>query len=103
PGGLGGTAAVTLVPNLINMVVGDTRTIQALNSSGQEVNGLSWSSSDTTVASLSTDDPPIITAVAPGHVTITAGDSSADLTVYSGYALPTGTVIWSAPGDGSGV
>jgi hypothetical protein len=93
----------TLVPSVVSMLVGQTRTLQALNSSGQEALGLTWTSSDTTVASLSTDDPPIITALAPGHVTITAGDSSADLTVYSGYALPTGTVIWSAPGDGSGV
>jgi hypothetical protein len=74
-----------------------------LNASGAVLTGLTWTASDTTVVSLSTDDPPIITALAPGHVSITAGDASADVTVYSGYALPTGTVIWSAPGDGTGV
>ncbi len=52
--------------------------------------------------SLSTSDPPILTAVAAGHVTITAGTASADVTVWAG-ALPLGTVIWSNPGDGSGV
>ncbi len=58
--------------------------------------------------SLSRDDPPILTALAAGHVTITAGMGSADVTVWDptllpGGTLPLGTVIWSNPGDGSGV
>jgi hypothetical protein len=93
----------TLVPSLLNLLVGQTRTIQALSPTGTPVTGLTWTSSDSTVVSLSTDDPPILTAVAPGHITITAGDSSSDVTVSSGFALPVGTIIWSAPGDGSGV
>jgi hypothetical protein len=93
---------ITLVPNLLNMVVGDTHTIQALNSAGQSITGLSWASSNPNVVSLSTDDPPILTAVAAGHVTITAGGASADVTV-SADLLPVGTVLWSNPGDGSGV
>jgi len=100
--GQGGTQ-VTLVPNVISMVVGDSRTIQAVDLNGSAVTGLTWTSSDTTVATLSTDDPPIITAVATGNVTITAGSASADVTVYAGPTLPVGTVIWSNPGDGSGV
>ncbi|HEX8817337.1 MAG TPA: hypothetical protein VF753_17720, partial [Terriglobales bacterium] len=35
------------------------------------------------------------------HVTITAGGASADVTVSPTLAL--GTVLWSNPGDGSGV
>jgi predicted secreted protein len=93
----------TIVPSVVSMLIGETRTLQALNSSGAVVQGLTWTSSDPTIVSLSQDDPPILTALSPGHVTITAGDSSADVTVYSGSALPTGTVVWSAPGDGSGV
>ncbi|HMD69818.1 MAG TPA: PQQ-binding-like beta-propeller repeat protein [Bryobacteraceae bacterium] len=64
--------------------------------------GLTWSTSDATVVSLSTDDPPVLTALAPGHVTILAGSASADVTVWAG-ALPVGTAVWSNPGDGSGV
>jgi len=94
---------VTLVPNVVSMVVGDTRGIQALDSNNQAVSGLTWTSSDTSIATLSSDDPPIITAVAPGNVTITAGGASTYVTVYAGPTLPTGTVIWSNPGDGSGV
>jgi hypothetical protein len=92
----------TVVPSAINMVVGDTRSIQALNSSSQPVTGLTWTSSNPNIVSLSTADPPVLTALAAGNVTITAGTGSADVTVYAG-ALPLGTVIWSNPGDGAGV
>ncbi|MGD0214915.1 MAG: IPT/TIG domain-containing protein [Terriglobales bacterium] len=97
-----GGNAVTLIPNMFNLVVGQTQTIQALNSSGQSVTGLTWTSSNPNVVSLSLDDPPILTALTAGHITITAGTASADVTVFS-TALPIGTVIWSNPGDGSGV
>lgn len=93
---------VTLSPSVLNLVVGDTRTIQATNQAGQMVTGLTWASSDSTMVSLSTADPPVLTALVPGHVTITAGAASVDVTVYAD-ALPTGTVIWSNPGNGSGV
>jgi hypothetical protein len=61
PGGSG----VTLVPNLLNMAVGDTHTIESLGSNGQPVTGLTWTTSDSTIVSLSTDNPPILTAVGP--------------------------------------
>ena len=92
------TNGVTLMPNLVNMAIGDTRTLQALDSNGQSVTGLTWTSSDTGVVSLSTDDPPVLTALAAGHVTIKAGSAATDVTVFSG-PLPTGTVIWSNPGS----
>jgi hypothetical protein len=41
--------------------------------------------------SLSTNDPPILTALAAGHVTITAGTGSADVTVST--VLPLGVFI----------
>ncbi len=102
-GPFSGSNSVTLVPNVINMLVGGTQSIEALNPNGQSVTGLTWTSSDTAVVTLSTDDPPIITAVGPGNATITAGNASADVTVWTGSTLTTGTVIWSNPGDGSGV
>jgi uncharacterized protein YjdB len=97
-----GGPSVTLVPNLLNLVVGQTHTIQALDAAGQLVKGLTWISSDSKIVSLSTDDPPVLTALAPGHVSILAGNASADVTVYAG-ALAVGTTIWSNPGDGAGV
>ncbi len=93
-----------LVPNLLNMAVGDTATVQASSLTGQPLTGLTWTSSDPTVVSLSTDDPPVLTAVAPGHVTIVAGTASIDVTVTDVSltgTLPIGTVIWSNPGPSS--
>lgn len=98
-----GSSPLTLTPNSIAMLVGNTHSIQALNAQGQSVTGLTWSSSDTTIVTLSTDDPPILTAVAGGRATISAGNASADITVYAGSSLPPGTVQWTNPGDGSGI
>lgn len=103
PPSLSTAPSVNINPNLLSMVVGETRSLQALDDTGNVLAGLTWASTNPTVATLSTDDPPIVTALAPGHVTITAGNASADLTVYPGPALPLGTVQWSIPGDGSGV
>ncbi len=85
------------------MFVGETGAIQALDAHSHPILGLTWTSTDTTVLSLSTEDPPVLTAIAPGHITVTAGDSSADVTVISGSALSPGDVLWSSPGDGSGI
>ena len=103
PPSLSGGTSVFLAPNFMSMVVGDTRSIQALDPTGQSVTGLTWTSSDTTVATLSTDDPPMITAVAPGSITLSAGSASASLDVFLGPTLPTGTKIWSNSGDGTPV
>jgi uncharacterized protein YjdB len=97
-----GGSTLTLNPNMLNLVVGETHTIDAVNPSGQEVTGLTWASSNSQIVSLSQDDPPILRALATGHVTITAGSASADINVYTG-PLSQGAVIWSNPGDGSGV
>jgi hypothetical protein len=99
----GGGPAVTITPSMVSMVVGDTRTVQAQDATGNPVTGLTWASSDPTIAVISVDDPPFITAVAPGHATVTGGSGSVDVTVYPGPYLPQGTIQWSIPGDGSGV
>src|SRR5439155_11637486 len=96
------SASVTLSPNVISMVAGETRSIQALNANYQPVAGLTWTCSDTTILTLSAGDPPVLTAVAPGNVTVFAGNASADVTVYP-RALPVGTVLWSIPSDSSSV
>jgi hypothetical protein len=98
-----GGSQLTLVPNVLTMTAGSSHSVQALNAQGQSVSGLTWASSDSTVVSLSTDDPPLLTAVAAGHATISAGMASLDATVIAGSSLPSGTVSWTNPGDGSGV
>jgi hypothetical protein len=61
--------AVTLVPNVVSLVEGETRTLQALSAGGQVVTGLAWTTSDANVVSLSSSDPPELTAVGAGRVT----------------------------------
>lgn len=93
---------VRISPVLANMVVGESRQMQAFDANGQPVTGLTWSSSDTNVAALSNVDPPVLTAISAGDVTITAGSGTAEITV-SATLLTTGTVLWSNPGTLSGV
>ncbi len=100
---VGSAPQITLSPNVVTLVAGEVRTLQALDTSGDPATGLAWTSSDTSVATLSTDDPPVITAVAPGRATIRAGSASADITVYNAGEMPLGTTLWSAPGPASGV
>ena len=42
----------------------------------------------------------MLSALATGHVTITAGNATADITVYAG-SLPVGTPVWSVPVSGN--
>ena len=72
--------------------------MQALNAAGQQVSATGWLSSNPNVVSLSTSDPPVLTALAPGRVTISAGSVTADVTVSAGSLQP-GTVRWSSPGN----
>ena len=102
----GSAPSVTLTPGMINMYIGETRGIRAIAANGSPVVGLTWASSNASIVSLSTDDPPILTASAAGHVTITAGDGKADIFVAAGLPpgspvpqFPDGTVRWSIPGD----
>ena len=61
------------------------------------MSGLELTTSNPSVASLSTDDPPVITAVAPGTAIVYVVGMPILVTVYSGTSLPAGTPIWSVP------
>jgi hypothetical protein len=101
------TGSGTVVPAMLNMVVGDSHTIQALDANGNPLTGLTWASSNSNIVSLSTDDPPILTAVAVGKATITAtnaaGTQFGSCSVTVTLSLSLGSVLWTNPGDGSGV
>jgi len=82
-------------PPSLSIVVGQVATVTAKDSQKQVVTGLSWSSSDPTIASVSDDG--FITGVAPGSTTVYGGNVPLPVTVYAGTSLPPGTVLWSAP------
>jgi hypothetical protein len=91
----------TVSPQTLNLLVGQSRTVSVTNASGAAVTGLQWTTSDSSVVSLSTDDPPVITAIAPGSATVHAGVVPVAVTVYAGSSLPSGTAPWSLPLTGS--
>jgi hypothetical protein len=91
-----GQTSLRIVPGTMNMLVGETQTLQVFDGdTGSIVTNVTWSISDPTVAEISTDNPPVLTTKAAGHATITAGDATGDLTVHQGSVLPEGTVRWS--------
>jgi hypothetical protein len=78
----------TLMPATVTLMVGDTRTLQALSAAGQQATGLTWTSSDPAVVSLSSQNPPVLPTVAAGSATITAGTATAAITVLDLGTLP---------------
>ncbi|HKF21771.1 MAG TPA: IPT/TIG domain-containing protein, partial [Candidatus Angelobacter sp.] len=97
------TPAFKLYPPSLSLVVGQTALATPKDSSGNPVTGLTWTTKDPNIVSLSSDDPPLITALAVGSATVYAGDVTLPVTVYPGTSLPPGTVLWSVPlGSGSG-
>jgi hypothetical protein len=84
-------------PQNIVLVVGQSRTVSVTDASGNTVRGLGWRTDDLTVVNLSTDEPPVITALAPGHATVWAGDVPFPVIVYAGDSIPSGAVMWSLP------
>ena len=106
--GLSNTAILNILdykvqPQDLNMVVGDSRTLLVTDLSGHPITGLGWATSDSTVVTLSTDDPPVITAVGVGSAKVWAGDIPVSVTVFATGSLPPGTPLWTLPvGSGSG-
>ena len=81
-------------PQYLNMLVGQTRTLTV---SGILSTQVVWRNSNPSVVSLSTDNPPVITAIAPGNAIVYAGVVPVPITVYAGSSLPSGTRIWTLP------
>jgi hypothetical protein len=93
---------VMLTPGTLNLLVGQRYTLRPVDSRGQLVTGLTWASSDPSVVKLSAGDPPVLTALAPGKVTITAGTGMAVVSVAGNMAGP-GTATWPNPDNGFGL
>ena len=95
-----GTASrISLAPATRTMVIEETSTLSLRDDFGVAVAGATWASSDPAIVSLSTDDPPVMTALASGEITITATKDSltseATITVATGTSLADGTTRWT--------
>lgn len=92
--------SLQITPGMVNMLVGDTQQFTAVDDQNQPRSDATWTVSDTTLASITTDASPVLTALAVGQVTLTAnvGALSAQVQVnIAGTALSAGTVRWSVP------
>ena len=99
---VGTATALGLTPTAKTLVADETTTLTLTDEFGAVVEAATWSSSDPSIVSVSLDDPPLLTALQPGTVTITAMKNAlsaqASLTVGSGTSLPYGTTRWSISG-----
>jgi alpha-tubulin suppressor-like RCC1 family protein len=93
--------SLTLTPESRTMLAEEAIVPSLLDQTGAVVSGATWSSSDAAVVSLSTDDPPVLSAEAAGTVTITATKdgltATAAFTVLAATSMPVGTTRWSVP------
>jgi uncharacterized protein (TIGR03437 family) len=89
--------SINFFPQKLSLLVGQSGSVTVKDLRGNVVSGLSWSTSDPNIVSLSTDDPPIISGLAIGSATVYAGDVPLQVTIYAGTALPPGLPLWSIP------
>jgi len=94
-------SSLQVSPTTVNMVVGDTQQFTAVDDQGRPRSDATWSVSDATLASISSDSSPVLTAIAVGQVTLTATvggvSAQAQVNILSGAVLSAGTTRWSAP------
>jgi hypothetical protein len=92
--------SLNVAPAKLAILLGDTRVFELIDDAGAPVVADTWTSADTSVATIAVvDGEPELTAVGGGTTTITAQyqtlTATADVTVVSGFVLPVGTIQWS--------
>jgi hypothetical protein len=89
-----------VTPAMVNMQVGGSRQFTVVNNLGVPSTDVNWTVSDSSLATITTDNPPTLTAVAPGVVTLTAivegVSSQAQVTISPVGAILPGAILWSA-------
>jgi hypothetical protein len=100
-GTLSAPNTLTATPSGVNMVVGGMQQFTAVDELGRPRTDATWTISDTTIATITSDSSPLLTAVGVGQATLTATVGSVTgqttVNVLSGTSLPAGTLLWSAP------
>lgn len=102
---IGDASAIAIAPSSRTMALNEIGGLSLHDDYGTVVIDAEWSSSDPAIAVLSTDDPPVVRAVAAGTATIRASkdglSAEAAITVHAAAVLPAGTSRWtvaSTPG-----
>jgi hypothetical protein len=97
-----GSQVLSIFPANATLAIGQTLNLSLTDDLEHNITGASWTLSDSTLAQLSSNDPPVLTAEKAGSETITATWSGLSATtkvtiLASGVIMPAGTVVWSLP------
>ena len=95
-------SSLQVTPSMVNMAVGETRQFTVIDNTGHPRSDAIWTLSDNSLATITADSSPTLTAVAAGNLTLTAtvGSVSAQAQIAIspiGTVFPPGTMIWSLP------
>jgi hypothetical protein len=93
--------SLQIAPAGTNLLVGQTQQFNAVDDLGRPRSDATWMVSNTSIATISPDSMPSLTAVSVGQVTLTATVQSisaqVQVNILGGASLSPGTVLWSAP------
>lgn len=96
-------ASLQITPANAIVSVGDSQQFTAVDDQGRARSDATWTVSNTSIATITTDTSPWLTGLSVGTVTLTATvqqiQAAEQVTVVSG-PLSSGTIPWSAPPDG---
>jgi hypothetical protein len=83
------------------MLIGDMKQFTAVDNVGRPRPEATWTIDNTSLATITTNSSPTLTAVAAGTVTLTATvqgvSAQMPVTISSLASFPDGTILWSAP------
>jgi hypothetical protein len=95
---IGASSTLRLSPAQRTMLANEVATFTLRDEYGAVVSAASWASSDPGIVTLSDDDPPLVTALAPGTTMIKAAkdglSAEAEVHVRAGVQLDPGTTRW---------
>ncbi|MGO9453839.1 MAG: kelch repeat-containing protein [Candidatus Binataceae bacterium] len=94
--------SIQVTPGTASISVGGTQQFTAVSNIGYPRTDATWSVSDSSLASITNDSSPVLTALAAGQVTITATvdnvSAQAQVTISpSGTIPPPGAALWTLP------
>jgi hypothetical protein len=91
--------ALRISPQRATMLVGQERTFSVRDDLGRIPPNVAWTVDAPALASVTMEPVPIVTAIAPGEVTLTASwaglTATTQLTVLGATTVPVGTVLWT--------
>lgn len=93
-------SSLQITPSSVTMIVGETRQFTVIDNNGHPRSDATWSLSDEGLATITSDNSPMLTAIAPGNLTLTASvqgvTAQAQISILEvGTVLDPGTPYWS--------